>query len=96
MKPNNNKKNAPSRGFGFADAMFGIKNIAMQYEDLQQNPTHNQPTKIAQKPNNTIKVLKKEPLIQKKAPDTINNINNMKMASENQKQTFKVSAGKEF
>lgn len=29
MKPNNNKKNAPSRGFGFADAMFGIKNIAM-------------------------------------------------------------------
>ena len=32
MKPtSNNKKNNNMKGFGFADAMFGIKDITMEY-----------------------------------------------------------------
>jgi hypothetical protein len=37
MKPAN-KKTPASKGFGFADAMFGIKDIAMDYENLQGGP----------------------------------------------------------
>ena len=39
MKKNNNSKQqnngGKGRGMGFADAMFGIKDITAQYEDIE-------------------------------------------------------------
>lgn len=61
MKPTNNKKTNTPKGFGFADAMFGIKDIAMEYEGLQGGPINKmQPVNPPVKNNNTkINVIKK-------------------------------------
>lgn len=67
MKQNNKKINSV-KGFGFVDAMFGVKDIAMEYEDLQGGPARESSIKPFQMPNknNKIEVIKKEPIANKK------------------------------
>lgn len=67
MKQNTKKTNSV-KGFGFIDARFGVKDIAMEYEDLQGGPTTEssiKPFQMANK-NNKIEVVKKEPIANKK------------------------------
>ena len=66
MKPAN-KKAPLSKGFGFADAMFGIKDIAMEYGQLQGEPKNVVP-KNEQTNVQKTQLIKKEPVLANKGP----------------------------